>query len=374
MRKLYKAKWLILLIFICLFTFLGRVIDSFSVSQLTVAVIIGIDRNESGYSVTAQTVSASSQSSGQSNVTYVTVTSEGKTVSDAISKLSKKAGGFLSLAHCNVVVMSENALLKNPDAVLLSLVNSHMLPLNAVIISTLDSPAETIKAKIPTGSSASLYLQGLTLTEEKNSITKNKINEFLTDYTSKSASSLFALSTTEEVSDEDIISQSPAEGASTLNLDSNLAVTADGKSLVLDGEASKGAILIRSKLKYVPFTLEFKGLPLTYEILKSECDLKCENKKASAKLKVSAAIEEVHSEKFSEYLLDSDFKIDLKAEIEKQLKEYMQNAFEISKENDVDFLMIKNKAYQKEGLNFVDKNFLSSISFSPSVELKLEMS
>ena len=96
MRKLYKAKWLILLIFICLFTFLGRVIDSFSVSQLTVAVIIGIDRNESGYSVTAQTVSASSQSSGQSNVTYVTMTSEGKTVSDAISKLSKKAGGFLS--------------------------------------------------------------------------------------------------------------------------------------------------------------------------------------------------------------------------------------------------------------------------------------
>lgn len=374
MRKLYKAKWLIILIFIALFTFLGRVIDSFSVSQLTVAVIIGIDCDESEYSVTAQTVSASGQSSGESNITYVTMTSKGKTVSDALTSLSKKAGGFLSLAHCNVVVMSKNALLKSPDAVLLSLVNSHMLPLNAVIISAEGSPADIIGAKIPTGGSAALYLQSLTLTEEKNSITKNKLNEFLTDYTSKSATSFFALSKKEEISDDSVISPSPTENGATLNLDSNLVITADGKALVLDADTSKGANLIKTKLKYVSFTLDFKGLPLTYELLQSECKIEYENKKATASLKASIAIKEVHSEKFSEYLLDPDFKIALKAEIEKQLKEYMQNAFEVSKTNDVDFLMLKNKAYQREGLNFKDENFLNSITFSPSVDLKLAMS
>ena len=39
------------------------------------------------------------------------------------------------------------------------------------------------------------------------------------------------------------------KNGATLNLDSNLVITADGKALVLDADTSKGANLIKTKLK-----------------------------------------------------------------------------------------------------------------------------
>ncbi|MBR7163106.1 MAG: hypothetical protein IKD35_03940, partial [Clostridia bacterium] len=125
----FSKKWLVILISAIILTILGKVIDNKSLTQSGIVVGLGIDYQQDEYEVTVQTVSVSgSAGTDKSASKYLTYSAKGATLTDAINSISEKLGLIVSLSHCNLVIMSRNALTLNPVRTFSALTKPLALP------------------------------------------------------------------------------------------------------------------------------------------------------------------------------------------------------------------------------------------------------
>ena len=374
MQKLFKFKSFILVVFVVVCTFLGRTISTFSISERNLVCMVGIDYDGVNYVVTAQIVSPSSGGASESSSadTFATVTDKATTVSEALNNIGSKTGHVLSLAHCNIVMLSKVALLHGPDSYLVNLTTSWLLPLNAVLVATDDAPESIMKLRVPTADVMTFYLQSRLLTEKRGLVTKTHINTFLTDYSSKSETVLVPVCRPIELSDDSILSSSKGNGKYVApDLKSNFAVTKGGSIVTLDENAVGAVNLMRKQISEANLSIVYDDYKIEYQIVKSKTKMKYENNKVSAKLSADVAIKEIESVNFSEYLLSKEFKETFTKKLKQELENKLSDAFNLSKSSGSDFLMIKNLVWQSEGLSADLSHVLDSTQFKPEVEISL---
>ncbi|MGN0795349.1 MAG: Ger(x)C family spore germination C-terminal domain-containing protein [Christensenellales bacterium] len=374
MQKLFKMKSMILVIFIVACTFLGRTINTFSISERNVVLMLGIDYNGTNYIVTTQVVSPTSGAGAESASAdnFVTVSAEAPTVTQGLEDIGSKIGRTLSLAHCNIVVLSKQSLLNNPDSFLNNLITSWLLPLNSVVVAVEGKPEDIIKLKVPTSENIAFYLQTLMLTEKKSLVTKTHVNSFLTDYASKSKTVTLPVCIPTEVDEDSILASQQGTGKYvTINLKNNFAVSRDGNFMKLDENTVNVTNLLKRKINNAYMTIEYDDYKIEYQIVKSSTKMKYDENRVTAEFKADIAISEIESKTFSEYLLSKEFKQEFLSALEKDLTEKMKNAFDLSKANQFDFLMLRNLAWQEEGLNFNSDNFWENLSFKSEIDLSL---
>lgn len=140
--------------------FFGRVTDNKSLSQSAIVVGLGIDYADSQFEVSAEAAIISAAAGGSEAVTtYAVYTEKGLTVSDALDKISQKMGLFISLSHCNVLVLTKSALLAEQEKLFSPLVESYALPEQAILVSCDGSPEDLLSAKVAAAATVPFYIQ-----------------------------------------------------------------------------------------------------------------------------------------------------------------------------------------------------------------------
>lgn len=139
---LARTKWFFFALVALILIVFGRTVETPSLTKSAVVLGIGIDYKEdtSLFTVSAQCVLVGSSSGDTSETTFNTYSSSGNTISGAMDGIARKMGLIISLAHCNVVVMSQSALALDHLQLIYPLTGMYALPEQTIIVSCPDSP------------------------------------------------------------------------------------------------------------------------------------------------------------------------------------------------------------------------------------------
>ena len=144
LTKLLSAKWAVLLVVAAVLLFFGRVTDARSLSHTAIVTGLGIAAGEDGFAVSAELAVMTSEAGGSPSANYAVLTEKGATVSEAVERISQKAGLIVSLSHCNVLVLTKEALLAEGERLFAPLVQTYSLPEQAILTATTGDPADIL--------------------------------------------------------------------------------------------------------------------------------------------------------------------------------------------------------------------------------------
>ena len=161
LTKLLSVKWAVLLVAAAVLLFFGRVTDARSLSRTAIVTGLGIAAGEDGFAVSAELAVMTSEAGGSPSANYAVLTEKGATVSEAVERISQKAGLIVSLSHCNVLVLTKEALLAEGERLFAPLVQTYSLPEQAILTATTGDPADILSARLATASAPSFYIQQL---------------------------------------------------------------------------------------------------------------------------------------------------------------------------------------------------------------------
>ena len=101
-----RSKWIVVLIVAFILVVFGRTVETPSLIKSAIVLGIGIDFDEQTkeFDVSAQSVLVGIAGGQDAKATYALYDARGKTIADALDKISRKMGLIVSLAHCNVLL------------------------------------------------------------------------------------------------------------------------------------------------------------------------------------------------------------------------------------------------------------------------------
>ena len=110
----FKRAKIYVLIFVGLFViYFTQDYTLINIEKTALIVTLGVDKNENGYEVTSQIAVPDGESTKTSNKEAV-ISSNGKTLYEAVSSISDKTGWYPKLSFCNLIVLGES--LKSENA------------------------------------------------------------------------------------------------------------------------------------------------------------------------------------------------------------------------------------------------------------------
>ena len=371
---LFSKKWLIILISAIILTVFGRVIDNKSLTQSGIVVGIGIDLVDDQYEVTVQTVSVSgSAGTDKATSSYLTYTSKGATLSAAINSLSEKLGLIVSLSHCNLVIMSSNAISLNPIRTFSALTKPLALPEQALVVATDHKIPSLFASKIPSTENISFFLQAVLLQDlEAGGLTKVSVKDFLAMRCSKSGSAIVPYLKLTEMEEKPIGNNSSGDEKNYIvDINNNLAVGDNGIKILDEPTAQAVNLFYSDKVKNKLAVKLPEGKVIEFRIINNSTSVKINGKSIKTELKMNVSF--VEAQGFdTPYILNCNSPEVLSARdvLKKQLADTLKDAYNLSKSCGIDFLGIENLLYQKHGLALDDGAFEDS-SFDVSVDVEV---
>ena len=371
---LFSKKWLIILISAIILTVFGRVIDNKSLTQSGIVVGIGIDLVDDQYEVTVQTVSVSgSAGTDKATSSYLTYTSKGATLSAAINSLSEKLGLIVSLSHCNLVIMSSNAISLNPIRTFSALTKPLALPEQALVVATDHKIPSLFASKIPSTENISFFLQAVLLQDlEAGGLTKVSVKDFLAMRCSESGSAIVPYLKLTEMEEKPIGNNSSGDEKNYIvDINNNLAVGDNGIKILDEPTAQAVNLFYSDKVKNKLAVKLPEGKVIEFRIINNSTSVKIHGNSIKTKLKMNVSF--VEAQGFdTPYILNCNSPEVLSARdvLKKQLADTLKDAYNLSKSCGIDFLGIENLLYQKHGLALDDGAFEDS-SFDVSVDVEV---
>ena len=370
----FSKKWLVILISAIILTILGKVIDNKSLTQSGIVVGLGIDYQQDEYEVTVQTVSVSgSAGTDKSASKYLTYSAKGATLTDAINSISEKLGLIVSLSHCNLVIMSRNALTLNPVRTFSALTKPLALPEQALVVATDHNIPKLFASKIPSTENISFFLQAVLLQNlEAGGLTSVSVKDFLAMRCSRSKSAFVPFLELTEMEEKPIENGSSGDDKNYIvDINKNLVLN-DNNNAILEEELAGAVNLfytnqVKNKL---PVKLENGGV-LEFRIVDSSRSVKVDDGIINAEIKMSVSF--VEAQGFdTPYILNCNSDEVLKARdiLEKQLEIALTSAYNLSKEQNIDFLGLENILFQKYGLS-LDKSMTDNVDFNVSFVIEV---
>lgn len=373
---LMRTKWFILLLAVLTLVIFGRTVNSPELTKTAVVLGAGLDYSEEDgeFIVTAQSVlMASSSSEGAGLTAYDTFTSTGKTIAEALDDISRKMGLTVSLAHCNVLIVSKNVLKLDHMQLIYPLMGMYSLPENAILVTGEKSPRELLSTQIGTTKSATYFLQlALTNKEGTNGMIRTNVKDFLARSLSRSKATVIPYITMKEMPDQPITSDGEQKENFEFDLSDTLVFNHD-KSEILKGIQAETLSLYLAKSTIGALDYESdRGERVEFRILNKSVKSKASGRKISAEMELVVELLDVQFIDTDKVLTGADAQIREAANaLAKKLEGTLRELFEISKQWNIDFLGLQAKAYQSVGRT-LEEDCLGTLSFEPKVTLKVK--
>ncbi len=371
--RFFAKKWLVIAITAMLLTIFGRVIDNKSLTQSGIVIGLGIDYKEDMYDVTIQAVAVSgSAGSDKASTSFLTYSSKGETIGDAVNSLSEKLGLIVSLSHCNLVVMSRSALALDPVRTFSALTKSLSLPAQALIVATDTDIREVFSSKIPSTDNISFFLQSVLLQDlGAGGLTTVSVKDYLATRLSRSGGTALPYLELHKMTDKPITNSQGGDDNYIVDINKNLVIDGDGDMVVEENIAKAINMFLNDKVKdKLVATLPDVGI-FEFGIIKTSKSVKVDGMKVFAEIEMTVSFVEAREvDSTKELNCDSPQVIDASKQLEKDLAKYLMDSFYISKETDIDFLGLENVVYQKAG-HTLEKKCLDQIDFHATYTIKV---
>lgn len=373
------------LLFMCLLT--TGCFDYTELNELGIISALGIEKKDkNNFLVSAQIVNikktgAESGNEGISKV--VTYSGEGKTIEEAIKKISNESSKEIFLAHLKLLILDKDIIKNDLENIVDFFARNTKIKSNFyVATSTTETPLEILKTLTPLDSlpSQDIYnsiensekLMGnanvMTFEDFFNTLLQKGINPVFTD---------LKISGEEKGNDN---TDSLKKSTPNAIVEVNNLVTFDrvGNITKLSEEESIGYSFIKNRIKTPVITAKCEGEEnyFSVDILSSknkiETDLK--NDTIIFNLSVSGTIGEVNCK---EDLTNEKTRNMINNETSKKIKKYVNSTFDLSKKIENDFIGIGNYIYKNEtdyfnfNKNSWDKKGITKLKLKTNINLEI---
>ena len=367
--RFFRTKWLVVLVVTAVLLFFGRTTDIRSLTQSAIVIGLGIDRTETGFAVSTLSVIVSGSAGGDNSESYAVYSAEGATVSEGLDKIAQKMGLLVSLSHCNVLVLSEDAFSAEHTLLFKPLVTAYSLPEQAVVTATQSPPSDVLAARTGTTVASAYFVQASLLQNlGGDGLALVTVKDFLARSLSRSGCVNIPLIDIEEMPTQPGSEQGEAEGVAELFMNRNLVVSRDGCFVMDEDLAQALTMLTRSKVRGKLSVSLPGGGAAELRVINASPKLQAEGMSVKASLDVSVSFIEVQGAYTAS---------DLMRETEKaaaaQLERRILACHALSLSTGADILGLENEVYKKAGYR-LPENCLTDISFSCSVTVTVKES
>lgn len=372
---LARTKWFVFALVAIILIIFGRTVETPSLSKSAVVLGIGIDYDESSsiFNVSTQCVLVGSSSGDTSETTFNTYSATGNTIASAMDAISRKMGLIISLAHCNVVVMSESALKLDHLQLIYPLTGMYALPEQTILVSCPEPPDKLLGLRVGTTLSAPFFLQQALVNEEgSDGMIRTTSKDFLARSLSKSEANAIPYIRINKLEAPPISQQGDDKDSYELIIGDALVFNHD-KFAIIEKEYAEALALYLSK--DVTGTLNYtdeNGGSIEFKILKKDVKLKANGRNLVAKVELSVDLSDVQNVVTDKVLSSSDGIVKEYADkLAKDIENKLVYLFEKSKEENIDYLNLQAKAYQSVGRTLED-DCLDTLSFEANVKIKVK--
>lgn len=369
-----RTKWFVFALITLVLIAFGRTVDTPSLTKSAVVLGIGIDYSAetSAFTVTAQCVIVGSSSGDTSETTFNTYSSSGKTIAGAMDGISRKMGLIISLAHCNVVVMSKSALALDHMQLIYPLTGMYALPEQTIIVSCPESPEKLLGLRVGTTLSAPFFLQQALVNEEgSDGMIRTTAKDFLAHTLSRSEANAVPYIKIQKAQSPPISAQGNDEDTYELLIGDALVFNHTDFAVIEKEYAEVLAVYLGHGVTGTFNYTDQSGGSMEFKVLKKDVKLKADGRNVRAEMQLNVDLSDVQNVDTKAVLSSADdivkeYAQKLASEITAKL-EYLYN---LSKEKNIDFLNLQAKAYQSVGRT-LEKDCLNTISFAPTVKINV---
>ncbi len=159
-----------------------------NIEKTALIVTLGVDKSEEDYVVTAQ-IAVPEGSSTKSTNKEAVISSNGKTIFEAISSISDKTGWYPKLSFCNLIVLGESMLSENVMDVLLFFIRSYKIEDSAIVCTAKGEAKELLLSSSPLDTISGLSLSKIFVKdyESASKVYTTSIKDFCINYYSRSS-------------------------------------------------------------------------------------------------------------------------------------------------------------------------------------------
>ena len=381
MKKLFvpsyiaRTKWAVVLIIGITLIIFGRTVESPSLIKSAIVLGIGIDFDEESaeFDVTTQSVLVGIAGGQDSQSTYALYDAKGKTIADALDKISRKMGLLVSLAHCNVLFVSQNVLKLDHLQLIYPLTGMYALPEQAILATGERSPKDIMALRIGTTLSAPFFLQQALINEEgSGGMLRTTVKDFAARSLSRSGASALPYIVAKKM--ENAPMTEGGNDASTYETDMSRALVFNHeKTALLEGEYSEllALFISRDVVGTLNYTADDGGT-MEFKILGKQVSLKANGTRLFASIKLFVDLSDVQHVPTDKVLSSADPVVkDYANRLAAQFEKRFVELYETSKSTGIDFLNLQDKAYQSVGRT-LPENCLDELSFSASVTISVQ--
>ena len=159
MRLRGGFKWAAVLIIAVVLVGFDLLSDNASIVNRGMVAGLAVDGSGELIELAAQVILPGSGGSSAGGNDFMIFTSSGKTMQDAIEKLSVTMGVKASLAHCTLVILGEDLLRTRSEAVMKHFIRSPYFADNTLLVAASGRASDVLAAKVPINEVASYHLQ-----------------------------------------------------------------------------------------------------------------------------------------------------------------------------------------------------------------------
>ena len=306
---LARTKWFVFALIALILIVFGRTVETPSLTKSAVVLGIGIDYKEdtSLFTVSAQCVLVGSSSGDTSETTFNTYSSSGNTIAGAMDGIARKMGLIISLAHCNVVVMSQSALTLDHLQLIYPLTGMYALPEQTIIVSCPDSPEELLSLRMGTTLSAPFFLQQALINEEgSDGMIRTTSKDFLARSLSRSEANAVPYIKVQKAQSPPISQQGDDNDTYELLIGDALVFNHD-KFAVIDKEYAEVLALFLGHGVTGTFNYtDENGGSMEFKVLKKDVKLKANGRNVKAEIALSVDLSDVQNVNTNEVLSSAD--------------------------------------------------------------------
>lgn len=365
MKRQYK--WIAFVICFILMFALGVKITP--LSERAIVAGLGIDYEKDTFTVSAQILLPSSNDSKTSNI--VVSSASGKTIGEALAKISSESSMLVAMSHCNLVLLGEGTLQDKAYSSLDYMIRNAYLSENALLLTTEGKALDILNARTAYSDMTSFYIQRelMVYGNYKEAVHRN-IKEYLSSYyTYNSANWLTKVRKVETEKPQTggsagIGSSSGSGEEKVYVLDFDKCAIIQGNKFIFDGDEDvvSGINLATSSLDKGDVVVSDGERTYCFYIIKSKPKTTYLPKefKAKIKLNVDLILKEVVSNEDDFSVVD----VEPNERAEKLLKEYfnfvINKAFDECRMRGVDIFDLYGGFYGKMGRKWVSwgENYL----------------
>ncbi len=370
-----RSKWIVVLIVAFILVVFGRTVETPSLIKSAIVLGIGIDFDEQTkeFDVSAQSVLVGIAGGQDAKATYALYNARGKTIADALDKISRKMGLIVSLAHCNVLLVSPNVLKLDHLQLIYPLTGMYALPEQAILVSGESSPKDIMALRLGTTLSAPFFLQqALTNEEGSDGMIRTTVKDFAARSLSRSESNAIPYIIATKMENPPMTEQ--GEGGDTYEIDLSRALVFNHEKFkIIEGEPSELLALFSSRdiVGTLNYTADDGG-SMEFKILGKKIRIKAKGKSIFADMELSVDLSDVQHVNTNKVLSSADDIVKEYAnKLAKQFEKQLLKLFETSKQCGIDFLNLQDKAYQSVGRT-LPENCLADLQFSAKVTIKVK--